>query len=89
MFEKWDSKDTALTIQGLGSLAGAWGQYENGKEANKLIKKQLQYEKDKDTYAKGQMTKAQTNLEDAWTDSSLNKKKKTDTLATGALEIVT
>ena len=76
----WDSKDTALTIQGVGSLASAWGQYETGKEKNKLLKSQLQYEKDKDKIANAKMDTAQSNLEDAWENSTLNKKKKKTTL---------
>ena len=74
----WDSKDTALAIQGFGSLASAWGQYETDKKRNKLLQNQLNYEKEKDTLALAKMDAAQTNLDDAFSASLLKKKKKVD-----------
>ncbi|MDT8337570.1 MAG: hypothetical protein RQ763_00080 [Sulfurimonas sp.] len=74
----WNSGDTSMTIQGLGALAGAWGQYETGKEANKIKKEQLAYEKQKDDAYNAKIDKAQTNLDDAFSDSifNVNNKKK-------------
>jgi len=72
----WDSKDTALTIQGIGGLAGAWGQYQTDKERNKLLKKQLTYEQEQNDIANQKQIQAQTNLDDAFSTSDLNTKKK-------------
>ncbi len=74
----WDSKDTALAIQGFGSLASAWGQYETDKKKNKLLENQLNYEKEKDALALAKMDTAQGNLDDAFAQSPLKKKKKLD-----------
>lgn len=71
----WDSKDTALTIQGVGSLASAWGQYKTDKKRNELLENQLNYEKEKDALATAKMDTAQNALDDAFSDF-LNKKKK-------------
>ena len=74
----WDSKDTALTIQGLGSLAGAWGQYETDKQRNKLIKEEMDYKKSLDARAMAKEDLAQANYDNAFSVSSfnINKKKK-------------
>lgn len=72
----WNSKDTALAIQGFGALAGAWGQYESDKTKNKLLNKQLDYENQKDLVATTKMDTAQSNLEDAFNNSAFGKKKK-------------
>lgn len=72
----WNSKDTALTINGIGSLASAWGQYKSDQTRNSLINKQLDYEIKKDNTRLKKMDKAQKNLDDAFADSALNKKKK-------------
>lgn len=74
----WDNKDTALTIQGLGSLASAWGQYETDKQRNKLIKEEMDYRKSLDTRALAKEDLAQANLDDAFasSDFNINKKKK-------------
>jgi len=83
----WDSKDTALTLQGVGALANAWGQYENGKKRNKLLGQQFEYAKQQDASALAKQNKAQSNLDDAFSYSDLNpnkKKKKKDTLDTGS-----
>lgn len=54
------------TLQGIGSIAGAWGQYENGKESSKLKKKQLEYEMSKDTLANAKLDSQQKSWDDAW-----------------------
>lgn len=53
-------------LQGVGSLAGAWGQYENGKETSKLKKQQLEYEMSKDTLANAKLDSQQKSWDDAW-----------------------
>lgn len=53
-------------LQGIGSLAGAWGQYESGKESNKLKKQQLEYEKSKDVLANSKLDAQQKSWDDAW-----------------------
>jgi len=72
----WDSKDTALSLQGFGSLADAYGQYENGKKRNKLLEQQFAYAKKQDALALAKQKKAQNNLDDAFTYSDLNPNKK-------------
>jgi len=54
------------TLQGIGSLAGAWGQYENAKDTSALKKKQLQYEMDKDALANAKLDSQQKSWDDAW-----------------------
>lgn len=81
-FSGWDSKDTALTMQAAGTVAGAWGQYESDKKRNKLLSEQFDYEKQKDKVAQGRLDKAQASLDDAFDNSILNpNKKKKDTTA--------
>ena len=60
-----------------GELAGAWGAYEVGKEKNKIAKKQLEYEKNKDNIANDKLTQAQGELDDAMANVYGTKKKKT------------
>ena len=72
----WTTRDTALTIGGVGSLASAWGQYKTDKERNKLIEKQMDYDKKQDDIAHAKDDKAQANLDDAFTNSDFNVKKK-------------
>ena len=78
-----------LAIQGLGALAGAWGQYETGKKQAKIEQEKFDYAKQRDALADGKADEAQANLDNAFEDSILNtnkkKKKKTDDL-TPALE---
>ena len=78
----WDNKDTALALQGFGALVGAYGQYKTDKRRNKLLQEQFDYAKKQDALALAKQNKAQSNLEDAFSDSDLNptkkKKKKTD-----------
>jgi len=77
----WTNRDTALTIQGVGTLAGAWGQYETNKERNKLAREELDYQKQKDLAATAKYNTAQKNLDNAFDASILNvnkKKKKYD-----------
>ncbi|MGB3988534.1 MAG: hypothetical protein WBK67_02455 [Minisyncoccales bacterium] len=73
-------------IQGAGALAGAWGQYETGKEANALKKEQLEYEKQKDDAYNKKIDVAQANLDDAFSDSVLNTKKKKNPDGTDVVE---
>ncbi|MBE0498570.1 MAG: hypothetical protein IBX43_04935 [Campylobacterales bacterium] len=83
----WDSKDTALSIQGIGTLASAWGKYETDKTRNKLLKEQLDYEKQKDSLANAKTDMAQKNYDDAFlpTPDMTKKKKKAD----GTLDLST
>jgi len=78
----WENRDTALTIQGIGSLASAWGQYETDKKRNKLIKEEMDYKKSLDKRVMEKEDKAQATLDDAFDSSELNinnkKKKKYD-----------
>jgi hypothetical protein len=85
----WDSKDTAMTIQGFGSIASAWGQYETDKQKNKLAKEQLDYEKQKDLAMNTKMDLAQSNLDDAFSNSALNKKKKFNADGTPVVDTTT
>ena len=69
-----------LAIQGLGALAGAWGQYESSKKQAKAEKEKLDYMKSRDALADSKSDQAQANLNDAFENSTLNankKKKKT------------
>ena len=74
----WDNKDTALAIQGVGSLASAWGQYESDKKRNKLLQQQLDYEQKQNDLANQKQVQAQASLDNAFdtADLNLNKKKK-------------
>ena len=76
----WDSKDTALSIQGIGTIASAWGKYETDKTRNKLLKEQLDFEKARDVRANTRMDMAQKNYDDAFlpTPEMAKKKKKAD-----------
>ena len=88
----WDSKDKALAIQGVGSLASAWGQYETGKTRNKLMQQQFDYQKSLDTKAFAKQDEAQKNLDDAFADSDFNikkKKKKKDALGNDIVDDTT
>lgn len=72
----WDT-----LLQGVGSLASAWGEYEMGKEANKIAKERLKYEKSKDAIASRKRAQAQSELGSALanvygTDRKKSKKKK-------------
>lgn len=78
--------DYGLGIQGLGALAGAWGQYETGREANKIKRDQLAYEKQKDDAYNKKIDTAQANLDDAFSDSVLNTKKKKNPDGTDVVE---
>lgn len=76
----WDSKDTAMTISGLGSLASAWGSYETNKKRNDLLDKQLTQQQTMINDAKGKNTQTQSGFDDAFADSdfaNMKKKKKT------------
>jgi len=84
----WNSKDTALAIQGLGSLASAWGQYETDTKRNKLIKEEMDYKKSLDARAFAKADNAQINLDDAFSNSDLNTKKKKKKYDASGAEIV-
>ena len=68
--------DWGSALNAAGAIAGAWGQYETGKEYNKIKKEQLAYEKQKDAAYQARIDEAQVNLDDAFGDSVLNTKKK-------------
>jgi hypothetical protein len=72
----WDTHDTALTIQGVGSLASAWGQYKTEKERNKILDKQLAYEQKKDALAESKSNLAQDNYNSAFEQPIVVSKKK-------------
>lgn len=76
-----NAKDVGSIMQGVGTLAGAWGSYESDKKRNQMLQDQMNYEKQKDQYAQGKLDKAQTSLDDAFDNSVLNpnKKKKSTT----------
>lgn len=70
-------------LQGIGALAGAWGSYETSKEATKIEKEKLSYEKNKDAIAEAKTQIAQDNLDSALSSvytTTNKKKKKTSTL---------
>jgi len=73
--------DFGTLLEGAGSLASAWGEYEMGKEANKIAKERLKYEKSKDAIASRKRAQAQAELGGALanvygTDRKKEKKKK-------------
>ena len=72
----WNNRDTALTIQGVGALAGAWGQYKTDKQKNKLIAREIENDEKREALALANATKAQANLDDAFATSDFNVKKK-------------
>jgi len=81
--DKWYERNAGAIVQGVGALAGAYGQYQTDTARNKMIDKQFNYQVAQDKLALSRYNKAQTNLDDAFADSSLNpkkKKKKKDTL---------
>jgi hypothetical protein len=80
--------DTASLFQGVGTLASAWGQYESDKKRTKAMEEQLDYEKKKDKLALAKADEAQINLDDAFTSSDLNKKKKIDPITGLELDAV-
>jgi len=83
----WDSKNTAMALQGVGALANAYGQYKNGKKRNQLLEQQFNYAKKQDALALSKQNKAQSNLDDAFSYSDLNpnKKKKKNSLDTATV----
>lgn len=58
--------DIGLGLEGIGTLAGAWGQYELGKAQNKLIKDQLKYQKDKDALALKKLAEREDAIDQAF-----------------------
>jgi hypothetical protein len=58
--------DIGLGLEGIGTLAGAWGQYELGKAQNKLIKEQLNYQKQKDALALKKLAEREDAINDAF-----------------------
>lgn len=62
--------DIGLGLEGIGTLAGAWGQYEIGKQQNKLIKDQLKYQKQKDALALEKLKKREDDINQAFGASS-------------------
>lgn len=81
--------DWGSALNAAGALVGAWGQYETGKEANKLKREQLAYEKQKDDAYKAKLDEAQINLDDAFGDSIFNTKKKKNPDGTDVVEPTT
>ena len=69
-----DYKTAALQLG--GSLASAWGQYQTDKKRNKLIENDMAYKKALDARAIEKENKAQANLDDAFSISDFNIKKK-------------
>jgi len=66
----------SLWLQGIGSLAGAYGSYKVGKEQNKIERDKLKYEKAKDTITADKQAQAQAELDDAVANVYGTKKKK-------------
>lgn len=79
MFDNWSTANTGSLLQGIGSIAGAWGNYESEKKRNKMLEKQFAYEQEKDSNAKAKLDKAQSSLDNAFDNSlfaDITKKKK-------------
>jgi len=76
----WNSRDTSLAIQGLGSIAKAWGDYDTSKEKNKIAREALDYEKQQGINADIKTAQAQKNYDDAFAfvPMGVPKKKKKD-----------
>ena len=79
----------ATLVSGFGAVANAYGAYETGKKKNKIAQQQLDYEKQKDLAANLKMDTAQSNLEDAFSASTLGKKKKKNPDGTDVVEDTT
>jgi len=77
-------KDLGTALSGIGSLAGAWGQYQNNKTQNKFLNKQFDYAVEKDKYAKDRMEEAQSAIDNAFGTLSLDPKKKKNTDSTAS-----
>ena len=69
-------------VMGAGQIANAWGQYKTGKEANKIAKEQLAYEKEKDVAQSKMLSEAQVEVDTAIDNVFNPKKKKTTDIAT-------
>lgn len=76
-----NAKDVGSIVQGVGTVAGAWGSYEADKKRNQLLQDQMNYEKQKDQYAQSKLDKAQTSLDNAFDNSVLNPNKKKKSVA--------
>jgi hypothetical protein len=61
-------------LSGIGSLAGAWGQYNSNKKQNEMIKAQFNYEKQKDALANARATEDRQALKDAFATPTKKKK---------------
>lgn len=76
--------DFGTTLQGVGALAGAWGNYTTGKQQNKLIKQQFNHQIDLDNRAIAKEDAAQENFDSASQSVFGKKKKTTDSSLTDA-----
>jgi len=68
-------------LGGIGSLAGAWGQYEVGKKQNKLIEDQIGYGQKMDAITANKQGQAQAELDSGLANVYGTKKKKEDKVA--------
>lgn len=71
-------------LQGVGSLASAWGDYKIGKKMVEVEKEKLDYEKDKDKITADKTSQAQAELDGALA-SVYNVEKKKAKKETGSL----
>lgn len=58
--------DIGSTLKGIGSLAGAWGNYESGKAQNKMLKEQFDYAKKRDALVLAKLDERQDVINDAF-----------------------
>lgn len=78
LFGSVDSKDIALGIQGVGSIAGAWGQYYSDRKRNELLADQIAYEKSKDALVLSKLDERQKIIDDAFGTKKKKKKEGAD-----------
>jgi hypothetical protein len=71
--------DWTKGLKATGSLANAWATYETAKEANKVAKDRLAYDKKKDALQQQKLGQAQVEFSDGFNtvfDGDTQKKKK-------------
>ena len=61
--DAFSSANLGSTLKGVGSLAGAWGEYNLSNKLSKIEQQKLDYEKKKDQWMKDQFQKRQDNLD--------------------------
>lgn len=58
--------DVGLGLQGIGTIASAWGTYENMKARNKLIQDQINYQKAKDALVQKKLDDREKTIAEAF-----------------------